>query len=265
MFIFTGVPIVETAIVCGLGRLIFDGVKKAVSSKNVNSIQIPAVSEDITMPANNSSNPQTESPPALVNPLGEPLNTSISDLGNRPKNGSNSSSSVSSVKPRCEISDLRVGKSSTGGDWAYILPGIDKERQAKYGEVVYEPHIYHPEVIRIESIGRPKWGFLVVEKLPRWRKIVRGIAGFVTLVGGTALLTPFVGTIPAAIISGAAAIGVRKLCTLGRSVHFEAETARLHLTNGSAPKRDYDVFERLVREATHKVVSSADVSVCLQH
>ena len=170
----------------------------------------------------------------------------------------------SSVKPRCDISDLRVGKSKTGEDWAYILAGIDKERQEKYGEVIYEPHIYPSEVIRVESEGRPKWGFLLVEKLPRWRKIVRGIAGFVTLAGGIALLTPIVGPIPAALISGAAAIGVRKLLTLGRSVHFSAETADRHLTNGYAPKRDYDILERLVHEAAEKVVLNADASVRFQ-
>lgn len=181
----------------------------------------------------------------LVNPLGEPLNTSTV------------------VKPRREIVDLRVGKSNTGEDWAYILVGIDAERQAKYGEVIYEPNVYPLNVMRVESEGG-QWGFLAVEKLPRRRKIVRGIAGLVTLVGGTVRLMPFVGPIPAAIISGAAALGVRKLMTLGRSVKFSAETADHHLTNGYAPKRDYDIFERLVHEATHKVVLNADASVHFQ-
>ena len=243
MFILTGgLPILEIAVVCGIGQLI----KKAVS-KNVTA-QIP----------------ETESPPGFVNALGEPLNTSISDIGSREKNGSTGSSSVSSIKPRHKISDLQVGKNITGEANGYILAGIDEERQKKYGEVIYEHTIYPPDVIRIESTGR-RWGFLLVKKLSRSRKIVRGIAGLVTLVGGTALLTPYVGPIPAAIISGAAALGVRKLFTLGRSVHFEAETAGLHLTNGYAPKRDYDLFERLVREATHKIVSNADIAGCLQH
>lgn len=251
--------LIETVMFFAIGRLISDGVKQALSSQNANRIQIPAA-EGITMSENKSGNPQPEPPPALVNPLGEPLNTSISDLGSRPNNGSASSFGVSSVKARCEIEDLRVGKTHTGEEWAYILPGIDKERQAKYGEVIYEPHIYHHEIIRIERTGRPKWGFLIVEKLPRWRRIVRGIAGLVTLVGGTALLTPFITPIPAAIVSGAAALGVRKLSTLGRSVGFEAETSERHLT-GYAPKRDYDILKRIVRQATHK---SADVSACFQ-
>ena len=235
------IPFIETAIACGIGRLIYDGIKS------------------IQKPDPKSSHIEKESP-ALVNPLGEPLNTSISYLGSRPKNGSASSFGVSSVKARCEIEDLRVGKSSTGEEWAYILPSIDNELQTKYGEVVYAPPIYHHEVIRIERTGRPKWGFLIVEELPRCRKIVRGIAGLVTLVAGTALLTPFIGSIPAAIVSGAAALGVCKLFTLGRSVDFEAETAELHLT-GYAPKRDYDILKRIVREATHK---SPDVSACFQ-
>ena len=153
---------------------------------------------------------------------------------------------------------------NTDGDWAYISAGIDKEREKKYGEVIYEHNISPPNVLHIETVGRAKWGFLLVEKLPRGRRIVRGIVGFVTLVGGTALLTPFVGPIPAAIISGAAAMGIGKLLTLGRSVHFEAKTAGLHLTNGYAPKRDYDIFKRLVREATRKVVNT-DASVCFQN
>lgn len=251
------------AIAFGIGRLISDGVKKA-DAKNANA-QIPAAAEAITMPENNRSNRQTESPPELVDALGEPLNTSIFDLGSRSQHGNPSSSGGSSVKPRCEISNLQVGKNITGDDHGYILAGIDEERQKKYGELVYEHTIYPPDVIRIESTGKPKWGFLLVEKLPRWRKIVRGIAGFVTLVGGTVLLTPYVGPIPAAIISGAAALGARKLFTLGRSVHFEAETDALYLTNGYAPKRDYDIFERLVREATDKIVSNADSRMCLQH
>lgn len=263
MFILTGgIPIVETAIVCGISRWVYDGIKKIVSKKA--NAQIPAA-EGITIPKNNSGNSQIESPPGLVNALGEPLNTATSNLGSRPKTKSKGSSGVSSVKPRREISHLQVGKSITGEDYGYIIPGIDEERQEKYGEVVYEPHIYHPDVIHVESEGQPKWGFLLLEKLPRWRKIVRAIAGVVILIGGIYILTPFVGPIPAAIISGAAALGARKLLTLGRSVHFEAETARLHLTNGSAPKRDYDIFERLIREANQEIVSNADVSVCLQH
>ena len=255
--LFTGgFPIVEMAVAYKIGQWLFKDPKKKETVSQ--SIQTPTAAEGVPMPNNKSGDSQTDS--GLVNPLGEPLNTSISDLGSRPKN----SSGVSSVKPRCKIEDLHIGKLNTGEDYAYILAGRDTEREQKYGEVIYEHTVYPHDVIGVESEGRSKWGFLLVEKLPRWRKIVRGIAGLITLVGGTALLTPFVTSIPAAIISAAAAIGVRKLLTLGRSVHFEAETAGLHLT-GSAPKRDYDIFERLVREATHKVVSSADVSVCLQH
>ena len=211
-----------------------------------------------------SGNTQVEPPSELVNPLGEPLTPKVNSSGNGSGKSGNGSSGVSSVKPRREIVDLRVGKSNTGEDYAYILAGIDTERQKKYGEVIYEPHIYPSEVIRVESAERPKWGFLLVEKLPRWRKIVRGIAGFVTLVGGIALLTPFVGPVPAALISGAAALGVRKLLTLGRSVRFSAETADRHLTNGYTPKRDYDIFKRLVHEAAEKVVLNADASVRFQ-
>ena len=218
-----------------------------------------ATAAESTPRQNAGDNIQPESPSGLVNPLGEPLNTASVDLGSGPKQNSGiGSSGVSSVKPRCEIGDLSVVKSNTGEDFGYITAGANE----KYGEVIYEHTIYPPDVMRIKSTGRPEWGFLLVEKLPRWRKIVRGIAGFVTLIGGTVILMPL-GPIPAAIISGAAAIGVRKLFTLGRSVHFEAETADLHLTNGYAPKRDYDIFKRLVREATHKAVNEA--SVCFQN
>ena len=235
--------------------------KGLFTSKDINLRQI---FEDATtgtpIPQNGRENTVAGSALGLVNPLGEPLDTSTVGLGSgRKKEGVNDSSGVSS-KPRCEIGDLRVVKSNTGESFGYIAAGADE----KYGEVIYEHTIYHPDVMRIESTGRPEWGFLLVKRLPRWRKIVRAIAGVVTLLGGTIVLSSIgVGPIPAAIISGAAALGVRKLCTLGRSVHFEAETADLHLTNGYAPKRDYDIFKRLIHEATHKAVN--DASVCFQN
>ena len=273
MFMGSVIPISEARIAFRLTKEILFGTTKKGLSKDVGSTKIPAGSPSglVNPLGTGSLNPLGAGPlhplgTGLVNALGEPLDTSTVDLGSGAKqNRGNGSSGVSSVKSRCEINDLRVGKSNTGEDWAYILAGIDKERQEKYGEVIYEPNVYPPEVIRMESEGQPKWGFLLVEKLPRWRKIVRGIAGFVTLVGGTYLLTPFVGPIPAAIISAAATIGVRKLLTLGRSVHFSAETADRHLTNGYTPKRDYDIFERLVREAAHKVVLNDDTSVRFQN
>lgn len=209
-------------------------------------IQTTTAVED-TMSHIGSGNVQAESPSGFVNPLGEPLITS-------PYGGS-------TAKPCSEIGDLWVGKGDNGQNFAYILAGTDEELQKKYGELIYD-HTIHPSAItHLETEGKPKWGFLLVEKLPRWRKVVRGIVGLITLVGGTALLTPVVGGIPAVLIGAAAAIGVRKLSTLGRSVKFSAETAELKLTNGYAPKRDYDILQRLVRETTDCMQSGVEVTV----
>lgn len=191
---------------------------------------------------NDSGNTQTESSPSgLVNPLGEPLNSS----------GSGSGSGVSSIKTRSEIIDLRIAKANDGREVAYILAGVDKELQEKYGERVYEHVIYPSAITHLERVGRSKWGFHSVKKLPRWRQILRTVAGFITLAGGTYLLTSVVGPFFALAISAAGAIGVRKLLTLDRSVKFTAETAELNLTDGFVPKRDYDILQRLVREAAN--------------
>ena len=216
-----------------------------------------AAAEESTIPQNSRGNTQAGSPSGLVqagspsglvNPLGEPLNTSTpkgSSGSGSGKSGSRTSG-VSSVRSRCEIAKIKVGKGLDGEDYAYILAGIDEKREQKYGERVYA-HTIHPlSITCLERVGNPTWGFFPVDKLPRWRKVVRGIVGFITFTGGTALLVSIVGPIPAVIISAAAALGVRKLFTLGRSVKLLAETDALNLT-GCVPKRDYDIFERLVR------------------
>jgi hypothetical protein len=223
-------------------------ISEILNEKIFVSPQIETTAEkENAMPQDGSGNVQTESPSGFVNPLGEPLITSTYDM--------------SSEKPCSEIEDLWVGKGNDSEEFAYILAGTDEKLQEKYGEPIYD-HIIYPSVItHLEREGKPKWGFLLVEKLPRWRKIVRGVVGFITLVGTTALLTPVVGTVPALLIGAAAAIGVRKLLTLGRSVEFSAETAELKLTNGYVPKRDYDIFQRLVREAANCTQSGVEVAV----
>lgn len=217
--------------------------------------------EENAIPEDFGASTQVKFPSGLINLLGEPLNISTSNNDMRPEYGSNDSSDLSSVKHDCEIDDLWVGKADNGQSFAYVLAGTDEELQKKYGELIYDHTIHSSAITHLETEGKPKWGFLLVEKLPRWRKVVRGVVGFITLVGSTALLTPVVGGIPAVLIGAAAAIGVRKLLTLGRSVKFSAETAELKLTNGYAPKRDYDILQRLVREATDCTQSGVEVAV----
>ena len=210
-------------------------------------------------------NTQVGTPSGLVNPLGEPLSTSTPKGGSGSGSGKNGNgtSGVSSVKPCCDIIDVMVGKGADGEHYAYITAGRDEELEKLYGERVHAHTIYPADIIHLERVGNPRWGFLPKDKLPRWRKVVRGIVAFITLVGGTAVLTPFVGPIPAAIISAAAALGVRKLFTLGRSVKFSAETADLNLTNGYVPKRDYDILQRLVRGAADCPQSGAEAAAAV--
>jgi hypothetical protein len=167
----------------------------------------------------------------------------------------------SSVKGTCEIADLWVGKDSQGNYYAYLLAGTDEERQAKYGERIYA-HTITPDIItELNREHRARWGFLPVKKLPRWRKMLRSGIGFLTLVGGTTVLTPILGLLFALAVSAASAMGTRKLATCGKSVNFSAEAAGLRLINGQAPKLDYDKFQRLV-EARNSSSAHADTVVC---
>ena len=164
----------------------------------------------------------------------------------------------SALKPVCDIAELWVGKDPEGNAYAYLLAGIDHERQERYGERIYAHTIYPDAITELYKVGGCQWGFLRVEKLPRWRRILRGVVGFVSLVVGTALLTPVVGGWFAILISGVAAYLTRKMVTFGRSTRFSAETAELHLENGIAPKRDYSVFQQLVAN-----IKGAKVGVAL--
>ena len=152
-------PVSKGPLAYRLAQGIFGTANKKVVSKDVASTEIPTA-------AAGNGNTRTGSPSGLVNPLGESLNTSNADLDSRLRqHSSNGSSGVSSVKPHCEIRNLRVGKNNNE-DWAYILAGIDREREKKYGEVIYEHIIYPADVIHTETVGRAKWRFLAVEKLP---------------------------------------------------------------------------------------------------
>ena len=180
---------------------------------------------------------------SFVSPLGEPSDAKFSE------------------KVTCEIADLWMVKDSQGNSYVYLLAGVDEERQAKYGERIYA-HTITPDIItELNRQQRARWGFLPVKKLPRWRKVLRSGIGFLTLVGGTTVLTPIVGLLFALPVSALSAMGTRKLATCGRYIRFSAETAQLHLINGQAPKSEYDQFQRLV-EARSSTSAQAHTVVC---
>ena len=208
--LFTGgVPIVEACLAYKLGKLFKRRAAKSAAAEN------------------NSGN-------TLVNSLGEPLNSPLNSTG----------------KKFLKIEEIHANKYNP-----YMLAGRDTELEKKYGEIIgdeiiYEYTIFPRDFVGMEITGRPSWGFLTVKKLPRSRRVVSGIAGLLTLIGGCFLLNPLpLPLIPAAIATGAAALGVRKILTLGRSVEISAETADLLLT-GKVCKWEYDLFERIFKETT---------------